>query len=309
VSIPGPILVTGANGLLGWAFVRLCEDLSIRCFGYSHTELDITNPTAVRETISRFARLPTGGAGGQALVINAAAFTDVDRAEEEEEHAFAVNDAGATNVARAAADRGLGLVHLSTDFVFDGTKNSPYTEDDEPNPLSVYGRSKLAGDRSVAVAHPDVLIIRTAWVYGPGGRNFPQKIAELARQQDEVKVVTDHCGSPTASSDLARGMLELWDRGARGLFHLAGSGWCSRYELAQATIEAVGLSTKLVPIHSRDFPTRAPRPANSVLCLDKARRLGVELPPWRDSLVNYVRHHLLQIADTGRRAGAEANEA
>ena len=218
----------------------------------------------------------------------------MEAAESNEARAFAVNERGARTVAEAAARHGLGLVHVSTDFVFDGAKTGPYTEDDTPNPLSVYGRSKLAGDRAVWAACPDALVVRTAWVYGPGGSNFPSKILAAARTRDEVRVVTDEVGSPTYSADLARGILELWLRGGRGLFNLAGSGSCSRFELAQEVIAAAGLPARVVPVASGTFPTKAARPKNSVLCLDKARGLGVEMPPWQDSVRAYVRTHLLQ---------------
>ena len=166
-----------------------------------------------------------------ATVINAAAYTDVERAEDDEERAFAVNCQGARNVAEAAAEHRLALVHVSTDFVFDGSKSGPYTEEDEPHPLNAYGRSKLAGDRSVTEAHAGALVVRTAWVFGPGGVNFPAKIVALAQARDEIQVVDDEFGSPTASIDLARGILELRGFRATGLFHLTGSGSCSRYEL------------------------------------------------------------------------------
>ena len=188
-----------------------------------------------------------------------------------------------------------------------------------PNPLNAYGRSKLAGERSVMAAYPDALVVRTAWVYGPGGNNFPRKILDLARQRDELQVVTDEVGSPTATVDLARGILQLWSLGATGLFHLAGAGSCSRYEMAQEVVETArafeaararrrregrrplhrggagrrrGFSARLVPVSRGAFPSRVNRPANSVLCLDKSRSLGVETPPWRDSLRTYVRRYL-----------------
>ncbi len=178
-------------------------------FAYSEAQLDITDAAAVSAAVGRFADEAVVAAG-RGLVINAAAYTDVERAEDDEERAFAVNDAGARNVAEAAARHGLGLVHVSTDFVFDGTKEGAYTETDEPRPLNAYGRTKLAGERSVMAACPEALLVRTAWVYGPGGNNFPRKIVELARTRAELQVVADETGCPTATADLARGILELW---------------------------------------------------------------------------------------------------
>jgi dTDP-4-dehydrorhamnose reductase len=283
----GPVLITGATGMLGLALTALCDELELPCYPYPEAHLDITDPAAVEAVVGRLARQKTGG-----VVVNAAAYTDVERAEDDEERAFAVNDDGARNLAEAAAGNQLRFVHVSTDFVFDGAKSTPYSEEDEPNPLSAYGRSKLAGERSVAKACPNSLILRTAWVYGPGGLNFPRKIVELGRQREEIRVVTDEFGSPTASSDLARGLLELVSAGAAGLYHLTASGCCSRFELAQEALDAANLSTRAVPVSAAEFASRAARPANSVLSLDKARRAGVEMPPWQPSLRAYVRQYL-----------------
>jgi dTDP-4-dehydrorhamnose reductase len=284
-----PVVVIGASGMLGSAVTILCADLGVKCHAYPESHLDITDPAALEVTLARVAEQ----SGSRAVVINAAAFTNVELAEDQEERAFAVNDRGARNLAEAATRHGLGLIHVSTDFVFDGTKEQGYKEEDIPNPLNAYGRSKLAGERAVLAAYPEVLLVRTAWVYGPGGDNFPRKIIERARHRDVLEVVSDEIGSPTYSIDLARGLLELWRLGATGVFHLAGSGSCSRYEMAQEVIDAAGLATRLVPVASSAFPSRAMRPARSVLCLDKSRRLGVEMPPWRESLRSYVSKHLV----------------
>jgi dTDP-4-dehydrorhamnose reductase len=289
----GPIFVTGASGMLGLALTSLCDELGLACSPYPEAHLDITDAGAVEVAIAQFAD-QSGGGGGLArrLVVNAAAYTDVERAETDEERAFAVNEGGARNVAKAAAKYGLGLVHVSTDYVYDGTKSEPYVEEDEPNPLSAYGRSKLAGDISVAEVCPRALIVRTAWVYGPGGTNFPRKIVELAGERDGLRVVADEFGSPTASADLARGIMGLFLLGATGLFHLTSSGSCSRYEMAQEIVAAADLPVRLVPVPRSEMAGRAIRPANSVLSLEKAHTLGVELPPWQESLRTYVRHYL-----------------
>ena len=290
MSPVGPILITGATGMLGSALTALCADSGECWSALPEANLDITDEPAVRSALSRFA------ADGGRVVINAAAYTDVERAEDDEARAFAVNDAGAANVAAAAKQESLELVHVSTDFVFDGRKDGAYVEDDEPNPLSAYGRSKLAGERSVLQACPDALLVRTAWVYGPGGTNFPSKILSLARDREELQVVDDEVGSPTSTVDLARGIIELCRRGATGVYHLAGSGRCSRYEMAEEIVQAAGLATRLVPVSGDVFPTKAVRPRNSVLSIEKARRLGVDMPPWRESLRAYVRDHLMEDA-------------
>lgn len=284
-----PVFITGATGMLGQALTALCEESGVACRAYSEAQLDITDAPAVDDAVAQFSVEARRVEGHRGVVVNAAAYTDVEGAEDDEDRASAVNDDGARKVAEAATRYGLGLVHLSTDFVFDGGKGAGYVEEDAPNPLNAYGRTKLAGERAVMAAHPDVLLVRTAWVYGPGGNNFPRKILELARTRSELQVVEDERGCPTASADLAQGILRLWSAGGRGLFHLAGSGSCSRYEMAEEVVAAAGLPVRVVPVPSGTFPVRASRPANSVLCVDKARGLGVELPYWRESLADYVR--------------------
>jgi dTDP-4-dehydrorhamnose reductase len=284
------MLITGATGMLGTALTALCDELGIECHPFAEADLDITDAAAVLAVAELFA------AHGGRLIVNAAAYTDVERAEGDEARAFAVNDRGAKNVAEAAARCGLGLVHVSTDFVFDGAKKDPYTEEDEPHPLNAYGRSKLAGERSVQEAYPAALIVRTAWVYGPGGNNFPKKILELAQRRDELQVVDDEIGSPTFTGDLARGILQLSAQEASGVFHLTGSGSCSRYEMAEEIVKSAGLPTRLARVSSKTFPTKAQRPLNSVLSTDKARSRGVDMPPWRDSLRAYVQHYLHKAA-------------
>jgi dTDP-4-dehydrorhamnose reductase len=290
MNAPGPILITGATGMLGTALGELCAEHGLTRLLLAEADLDITDTAAVDAAMEEFA------AEGGRLVVNPAAYTDVERAEAEEDRAFAVNERGAANVAAAAARRGLELIHVSTDFVFDGAKARPYTEADEPRPLNAYGRSKLAGERAVFAAHPHALVVRTAWTFGPGGPNFPTKIAALARERPELEVVADEFGSPTAAADLAEGLLELSRTGAQGLFHLAGAGSCSRYELAQEVLATLGLAARVVPVGRDTFPTKAVRPAYSVLDCWKARRLGVVMPPWRDSLRAYVRRYLGEAA-------------
>lgn len=279
--------------MLGSALTALCAELGIPVEAYAEADLDITDPAALAAAVGRFAA-GAGPRGG--TVVNAAAYTDVERAEDDEERAYAVNDRGARNVAESAARQGLGLVHVSTDFVFDGEKDLPYTEEDEPRPLNAYGRSKLAGERSVLEAHPGALLVRTAWAFGPGGPNFPAKILALARTRDEIQVVDDEFGTPTATADLARGIIGLVGLGATGLFHLAGYGSCSRYELAREALDAAGLQTRVVPVKRGLFASKAVRPANSALSSERARGLGVVMPPWQPSLRAYVQQHVTKAA-------------
>lgn len=284
-------LITGAGGMLGTALSRVLAQRGAVFEALSHSELDITDPAAVADAFDRFASTLAADIAS-AVVINAAAYTNVERAEERATDAYAVNERGARLVAEAAAEAGLGLVHVSTDFVFDGEADRAYVESDAPNPLSVYGASKLAGERAVAVAHPRPLIVRTSWVFGPGNANFPAKILELARTRDTLQVVTDEVGSPTYTLDLAQALLGMVDAKAEGLYHMAGAGSCTRFELARATLEAAGLDRELVPVTADAFPTKARRPRNSVLDCSAAAALGVTMRPWEEALSDFVTGYL-----------------
>ncbi len=283
-------LITGAGGMLGTALRRVLAESGVTFTALSRQELDITDPAAVARRVERFAAGEAAGASGarDAVLVNAAAYTDVEAAEDDPDTAYAVNERGARLLAEAAAAADLGFVHVSTDFVFDGAKDGPYIETDTPNPLSVYGASKLAGELAVAKAHPRALIARTAWVYGPGGANFPAKILKRARAGGDLAVVTGEIGSPTYAPDLACGILGLVDVGASGLYHLAGSGRCSRYEFAEATLKAAGLDKKIRPAGASEFATRVRRPRNSVLDCGAAAALGVRMRAWRLALVEFV---------------------
>ena len=234
------------------------------------------------------------------VVVSAAAYTAVDKAEGEPELAFAVNERGAGAVARAAAKLGVPLVHLSTDYVFDGSKTSPYVEDDPTGPTGVYGTSKLAGEAAVLAKHGDSAILRTAWVYSPFGANFVKTMLRLASDRDEVAVVADQRGNPTSALDIADGVLAVAsnlvsgsDAEQRGIFHMTGAGEASWAEFAEAVFAASaaagGPSATVKPITTADYPTPARRPANSRLDSSRIERVhGVRLPEWRNSLRDVV---------------------
>jgi dTDP-4-dehydrorhamnose reductase len=282
--VTGPLLIAGANGMLGHALQIVCEQRGGSFLAPVESEFDITSVADVARVVAAFAALHPDGA-----LINAAAFTNVERAEDDPDTAFRVNRTGARLLAAAAARGGLPFVHVSTDFVFDGTKDGAYTEDDEPNPLSVYGVSKLAGERVVLSADPRALIVRTAWVFGPYGVNFPTKILKQAAGSIAVTVVNDEVGSPTYTLDLAAGILDLLDARARGVYHLAGSGSCTRDGMAREILRLAGLErVKVVPVPASTFPSKAARPANSVLDCSKAAALGVAMPDWHDALARFV---------------------
>ncbi|MFZ5584790.1 MAG: dTDP-4-dehydrorhamnose reductase [Thermodesulfobacteriota bacterium] len=229
--------------------------------------------------------------GGVGLVVNCAGYTDVDRAEREPELAMAANAQGAGAVARLCARFGAHLVHLSTDYVFDGqAQGRPYREDDEPRPLSVYGRSKFVGERLVREAHPAALVVRSAWLFGPGRDNFVSKVLAAARAGRPLRVVRDQAGSPTYTRDLAPALIGLGRRRVRGLLHLVNRGQASRYELARQALALAGLDPEAVePILTADLDPAAPRPAWSVLDTHRSARLmGGPLPDWLGALGRYI---------------------
>ena len=234
------------------------------------------------------------------LIVSAAAYTAVDRAEEERELAFAVNARGAGAVAKAAHILGVPLLHLSTDYVFDGSKASPYSEEDPTCPTGVYGASKLAGEESVLATHDDAVILRTAWVYSPFGRNFVRTMLGLAKARSEVRVVADQTGNPTSAEDIAAALITIAEKvrssdrpGLRGRFHLTAPDSGTWADLAERVFEASrergGPSASVVRITTGDYPTPAQRPANSQLdCSRLAREHGVTLPSWRSSAAEVV---------------------
>jgi dTDP-4-dehydrorhamnose reductase len=224
------------------------------------------------------------------VVINSAAWTNVDGAETDEAGALAVNGAGAGNVARAAAERGAWTIHVSSDYVFDGSKRSPYLESDPVGPLSAYGRTKLAGERAVAEAAPERhTIVRSSWLFGAGGPCFPATILRLARERDELKVVEDQIGCPTFTGHLAEALLDLAARERRlaGIVHIAASGSCSWFEFAREIVMAAGVTCEVKPCSTEEFPRPATRPAYSVLRSERGDEVPV-LPEWREGLARYM---------------------
>lgn len=308
-SVPaaGRLLIVGAGGMLGTALRRVAPERGFVPLAYNKDELDITDRSAAQRVIAEFAAEASKAAAAAGIpvpctVINAAAYTDVERAEDDTERAYLVNEHAASWLAEEAGRQGLAFVHVSTDFVFDGSKGTPYVETDDPHPLSVYGSSKLAGEQAVLSVHPSALVIRTAWTYGLGGTSFPMKILRRAQTLiadalpgsdiPVLRVVSDETGSPTYAVDLAKGLLALLSSAATGLYHLAGAGSCSRYELALEVCRLAGIRVpadlSVEPVSSADYPTKAVRPPASALDCSKAARLGVRLPAWQDGLARFV---------------------
>lgn len=273
-------LLTGAGGQLGTELLGALGGCDVTALG--HRELDISDAAAVRAAVARWA-----AAGGSLMVLNAAAYTDVDGAETDRDAALAVNAAGPGALARAAAEVGARMVHVSTDYVFSGAGSTPYEVDSPTGPRSVYGASKLEGERRVRAALQEHYVVRTAWVYGATGANFVKAMARLESCREHVDVVDDQRGSPTWSAELAAGLVALARCGAPyGTYHATGGGettWCG---LARAVFAELGADPARVrPCSSAQFSRPAPRPAYSVLSNRSWTEAGLTpLRPWRDAL-------------------------
>src|SRR5829696_5495390 len=272
------LLVTGAAGMLGRDVAAAAESAGHDVIALARRDLDIADPAAVRAAVA---------AAGPDAVVNCAAWTDVDGAEEHEAEATRVNGIGAGNVAAAAPY----VVHVSSDYVFDGAASAPYAEDDPTGPRSAYGRSKLAGEHAVAAAGEHA-IVRSAWLFGAHGRNFVATMLRLAEDRDEVSVVDDQVGCPTFTGHLAPALVEIAERRLTGVLHVAGRGACSWCELARATFEEAGADCRAVPVTTAEFPRPAERPAWSVL--GSTRPEAPTLPPWREGLSAYLRSEVLR---------------
>ena len=271
------ILVAGAGGQLGRELIDILSPYDVH--GRDHHGLDITDRQAVNETVEQVR---------PEWVINAAAYNDVDGAEKAPDLAFAVNATGPGYLAAAAARAGAEMAHISTDYVFDGRKGVPYTEQDRADPLSVYGRSKYEGELQVLSAHPSACVLRTAWLYGAYGNNFVKAILKAAERGDPLKVVSDQIGSPTWTRHLAQAIAELIRTPARGLFHVANGGSCSRFEFARAIVRG---RVEVQPIGAADAARPAPRPANSALVSARWEAAGLRpLPAWETALEDFLAH-------------------
>ncbi len=277
------LLVTGIHGQAARSLLRQApfhSGMTVEAIG--RPEIDLEKPETIAAAFK--VREPD-------IVVNAAAYTAVDRAEQEPALAYAVNRDGAAAVAQAAARLGVPLIHLSTDYVYDGRKPSPYVESDATGPLGVYGASKLAGERAVLAACPQALILRTSWVYSPFGSNFVKTMLRIGKERPVVRVVDDQTGNPTSADDLADAILRIAPHltGRGGVYHLAGSGhvtWCGfARHIFETSARLGGPVPTVEAITTKDYPTPAPRPQCSWLATDAfAERFGFTLPEWRDSV-------------------------
>jgi len=278
------ILVTGAGGMLGQDLVRAAREAGDEVLALARAELDVTDADAVERALAD-AKVGAGDA-----IVNCAAWTDVDRAEADRAGAFRVNAIGPAVLAGAAAGAGARLVHVSTDYVFDGERPPeapPYVESDPTGPRSEYGRSKLEGEKLVATSGVSYAVARSSWLFGLGGRNFVATMLALAAGRDEVAVVADQIGCPTATAHLAPALLELARSDAQGVFHVAGGGDpVSWHAFAAEIFRQAGTGTRVLPCTTAEMPRAAPRPAFSALASERPE--APVLPPWQDGVANYL---------------------
>lgn len=274
------ILVTGANGQLGTALKRIGFTMLDDVFYTDLAELDITD----REAVRRFVQLHEID-----TIINCAAYTAVDKAEDEPEKAALINTEAVANLATVAYDEDCLLIHVSTDYVFDGTATEPYTEKSRVNPQSVYGRTKLAGEKAIAASHCLSVIIRTAWLYSEDGNNFVKTMLRLAKEKGELRVVSDQIGSPTYAGDLAKAIVAIVSDDnvmeKPGVYHYSNEGICSWYEFAREIMSVGGMECRVEPLTTEQYPTKAKRPAYSVLDKTKIKKsFSLEIPEWQEAL-------------------------
>jgi len=275
------VLITGSNGQLGKTVFALHQGNNYKALNFTFTTkatLDISN----QEQVDRYFK-----SNNFNYCINCAAYTAVDRAEEEKEEAFLINAIGARNLAEACKKYGVILIHISTDFVFDGSKNEPYSETDIPNPINVYGASKLQGERNIQSILENYFIIRTSWLYSEFGNNFVKTMLRLGAEKEELHVVNDQIGSPTYAQDLVEVVLEIIISGNKkfGLYHFSNKGAISWFEFAQAVFKLGQISIKLNSIQTKNYPTPARRPKNSVLESSKIETaFKITTADWKNGL-------------------------
>ncbi len=271
------ILVAGAGGMLGQDLVEACRAARHEVAAFTRGELDITDPAAIEEALA---------AASFDAVANCAAYTDVDGAESHERDAMLINDQGAAFLAAAAARAGVKVLYPSSDYVFDGSKRRPYVESDLTRAISAYGRSKQAGETSVAVANPKHFVVRASWLFGVNGRNFVETMLRLGREQPEVMVVSDQVGCPTYTRHLAKALVALLEGEAYGVHHAAGGGQCSWYEFAQEIFDQAEVECRVLSASTAELQRPAPRPAYSVLRSERGELPA--MPSWREGLREYM---------------------
>ena len=274
------ILVTGARGQLGTDVVKELEKRGHKVVPADIAETDITDADSVDKFI---------GDAKPDVIVHCAAYTAVDAAESDEEKCEKINVKGTENVAKAGAAVGAKIIYLSTDYVYDGKGDKPHTEDEAPNPLSVYGRTKLGGENAVRKYTNRYFIVRTSWVFGKNGKNFVRTMLALSETRDKITVVCDQVGSPTYTPDLAVLLADMCESDAYGIYHATNEGFCSWYEFAKEIFRMAGKNTEVIPVTTKDYKCAAVRPLNSRLSKAKLEANGfTRLPEWRNALERYL---------------------
>jgi dTDP-4-dehydrorhamnose reductase len=274
------ILITGANGQLGGEFQRALTNYSYTVKALNKESLDISDSDAVKETFSEY---------NPDIVLNCAAYNLVDKAEEDFDTAFKVNASGVRNLALISRESNAFLIHYSTDYVFDGTKEDFYTEEDAPNPISKYGESKLSGERFLKEESDNFLLFRLSWVFGEGRQNFLYKLSEWGKKNRVLKVVYDQISVPTYTKDIVNLTIFAINKGLRGIYHLTNSGYASRYEVARYFMERLGFDNLILPVNSDYFPSPARRPYFSAMSnLKLSKDLNVNVPDWKFGVDRYI---------------------
>jgi dTDP-4-dehydrorhamnose reductase len=274
------ILITGANGQLAKDFQKELKNYNHEVTALDKKSLDISDLNVVTEAFSHY---------NPDIVLNCAAYNLVDKAEEDFDTAFKVNASGVKNLALMCKENNALFVHYSSDYIFDGTKEDFYTEEDKPNPINKYGESKLSGERFLKEVTDTFLLFRLSWVFGEGKQNFLYKLSEWAKKNRVLKVVSDQISVPTYTRDIVSLTMFAINKGLRGIYHLTNSGYASRYEVARYFTERLGLDNLILPVTSDYFPLPAKRPYFSAMSnLKLSRALGVDIPDWRIGINRYI---------------------
>lgn len=273
------VLVTGANGQLGYDVIKRLETEGIEYLGAGRNLLDITNEVQVKRVISTY---------NPDVVIHCAAYTAVDKAEDEKELCYAVNVLGTRYLAEACEEIDAKMIYISTDYVFDGEGDKPFEVSDKPNPINYYGQTKYEGELEVQRILEKNFIIRISWVFGSHGNNFVKTMLKLGKERDEISVVADQIGSPTYTYDLAKLLVKMIQTHKYGIYHVTNEGYCSWYEFACEIFKQAGMDVKVNPINTENYPTRAKRPKNSRLSMENTYQIG-SLKDWKHALKHFIK--------------------
>lgn len=274
------VLVTGVGGQLGYDVINELEKRNVECIGVDRAEFDITDYEAAHKFITNY--MPDA-------VIHCSAYTAVDKAEDEPELCYLVNAVGTKNIAKICKEIYAKMIYISTDYVFDGTKDGCYEVDDKPNPVNVYGKTKLAGEEAVQEILDEYFIVRISWVFGINGNNFVKTMLRLGKEHSELNVVADQIGSPTYTADLAPVLVDMVQTDKYGIYHATNEGECSWAEFAEEIFKVAGMDVKVNHITAAEYPTKAKRPMNSRMSKENLDMIKFKrLPFWKEAVNNYI---------------------